>query len=119
MIIWSELTPQQREDIPDKHVKWLRGEDGGERANLYGANLYGADNIYTFGPIGCYRRIGYAVRNKDTVMLQLGCFWGSQDEALHAVAEKYGDDSLYAQQVKLACDILKEDVSNPVEEAAE
>ena len=37
-------------DVLDKHLKWLRGEDGGERANLYGANLYGADlsgaNLY-------------------------------------------------------------------------
>ena len=40
-------------DILDKHLKWIRGEDGGERANLsradlsgadlYGANLSGAD----------------------------------------------------------------------------
>ena len=40
-------------DVLDKHLKWLRGEDGGERANLsmanlsganlYGANLYGAN----------------------------------------------------------------------------
>ena len=28
-----------------KHAKWARGEDGGERADLYGANLYGA-NLY-------------------------------------------------------------------------
>ena len=52
-------------DILDKHLKWMRGEDGGERANLsganlpranlsganlYGANLYGANlsraNLY-------------------------------------------------------------------------
>ena len=31
--------------ILDKHTKWLRGEDGGARAKLYGANLYRA-NLY-------------------------------------------------------------------------
>ena len=31
--------------ILEKHRKWLRGEDGGERANLYGADLSGA-NLY-------------------------------------------------------------------------
>ena len=30
-------------DILDKHLKWLRNEDGGERANLTGADLSGAD----------------------------------------------------------------------------
>ena len=30
-------------DILDKHLKWMRDEDGGERANLSGADLFGAD----------------------------------------------------------------------------
>ena len=30
-------------DILDKHLKWMRDEDGGERANLSGAYLSGAD----------------------------------------------------------------------------
>ena len=30
-------------DILDKHLRWLRDEDGGERANLSGADLSGAD----------------------------------------------------------------------------
>ena len=29
--------------ILEKHAKWARGEDGGERADLCGANLRGAD----------------------------------------------------------------------------
>ena len=29
--------------ILEKHAKWARGEDGGERADLRNANLYGAD----------------------------------------------------------------------------
>ena len=30
-------------DVLDKHLKWLRDEDGGERANLSWADLYGAN----------------------------------------------------------------------------
>jgi len=30
-------------EILEKHLKWLQNKDGGERADLYGANLYGAD----------------------------------------------------------------------------
>ena len=37
-------------DVLDKHLKWLRDEDGGERADLSGADLYGANlsgaNLY-------------------------------------------------------------------------
>ena len=37
--------------ILEKHAKWLRSEAGGERANLSGANLYGAD---LFRAKGCF-----------------------------------------------------------------
>ena len=49
------MTVEMLKDVLDKHLKWLRRENGGERAdlsgaNLYGANLYGADlsgaNLY-------------------------------------------------------------------------
>lgn len=53
-------------EILEKHKKWLRGDDGGERADLsradlYGANLSGAKNVndviwslYTvFYPLQC------------------------------------------------------------------
>ena len=37
------MDAKKLKDILDKHLKWLRGEDGGERANLPGADLYGAN----------------------------------------------------------------------------
>ena len=37
------MDAKKLKDILDKHLKWLRGEDGGERANLSGADLSGAD----------------------------------------------------------------------------
>ena len=33
------FTQDELKAILDKHAKWIRGEAGGERANLYGANL--------------------------------------------------------------------------------
>ena len=41
-------TKEELQEILSKHKKWLFNEDGGERANLYGANLYGA-----ISPLSC------------------------------------------------------------------
>jgi hypothetical protein len=79
------------------------------RANLYGADLYGANNIYSFGGIGEKKRIGYAVKHETTVMFKLGCHWGNIEETIQAIQNKYGIDSLYKEQVKLAIRILNED----------
>ena len=37
------MTKTEIDNILKKHAAWLRGEDGGERANLTGANLTGAN----------------------------------------------------------------------------
>ena len=37
------MDKQKLKNILDKHLKWLRGENGGKRANLSGADLSGAD----------------------------------------------------------------------------
>ena len=37
------MDKQKLKQILKSHGKWLRGEEGGERADLYGADLYGAD----------------------------------------------------------------------------
>ena len=34
---------EKLKEILERHRKWLNDEDGGERADLYGANLYGAN----------------------------------------------------------------------------
>ena len=39
----NEMNENELKEILDKHMKWLRGEPGGSRANLSCANLYGAD----------------------------------------------------------------------------
>ena len=37
------MDKQELKNILDKHLKWIRGENGGKRANLFGANLFGAN----------------------------------------------------------------------------
>ena len=76
-------------------------------ANLGGANLHGADlqGAVFYGAKGIIqwqapqgeRRICYSVKYDDCVMQQLGCFWGTTDEAVEAIRNKYGQDSLYEQ----------------------
>lgn len=39
----KKLSPDQIRDILEKHSRWLRGDEGGKRADLLGANLQGAD----------------------------------------------------------------------------
>ena len=39
----KKISDTELKAIIDKHAKWLRGEDGGERTDLYGADLRGAD----------------------------------------------------------------------------
>ena len=78
-----------------------------ENANLIGTDLRLANGIYSFGPVGNEKRIGYAVKHTDCVMIQLGCFWGTSDEAVLAVSKKYDKNSNYVKQIKLAVDILQ------------
>ena len=82
------------------------------RASLYGASLDGARGIYSFGPIGAEKRLGYAVKHDGGAYVKLGCFWGTQEAALAAIAKKYGEGALYAEQVALACKIVMGDAGN-------
>ena len=40
-------------EVLEKHKKWLNNEPGGERADLYGADLRGADLDYSCLPLWC------------------------------------------------------------------
>jgi hypothetical protein len=102
------------------HAEWVNG-NGGKRANLRGANLIGSDlsgtdlrgakGIVSFGPVGEERRIGYAVNYSTHAMVQLGCFWGTQEEAQTAIRAKYGDNSTYEALMNAACAVVLE--ANP------
>jgi hypothetical protein len=75
-------------------------------ADLRGVDLHGAKSIVSFGPVGKERRIGYAVAHHGGPRIQLGCFWGTLDEACAAIAKKYGPYSSYEQIVRAACAVL-------------
>jgi hypothetical protein len=75
-------------------------------ANLRGANLRGAKSIVSFGPVGVEGRIGYAIAHDDEPRVQLGCFWGTRDEAVRAIRAKYGPDSAYESLVVAACRVV-------------
>ncbi len=72
------------------------------------ADLYDADGIMSFGPVGSSGRIGYAVIFDGTTMFALGCYWGNFDDTCKAIVKKYGENSLYEKQVRLADEILRE-----------
>lgn len=97
------------------------------RANLSGANLSGANlieaegAIFSFGPIGDQNRIGFAYfdKEKKCVMVRLGCFTGTKEEAIKEIIEKYGENSIYEKTVSLAVEVVegkvgvKDDDRNP------
>ena len=82
-------------------------------ADLRGAYLSGADlsravGIVSFGPVGSHRHIGYAVAHYDGPRVQLGCFWGTLDDACTAIVEEYGEASAYEALVRAACAVVAE-----------
>ena len=117
------MTPEELKQTLEDHKAWLSDNSKGKRANLCeadlryanlrkadlrNANLRGAEGITSFGPVGNCGRIGYAVKHDAGPMVQLGCFWGTEDEAVLAINEKYGSDSAYAALVQTACRVVME-----------
>ena len=68
----------------------LRGAEL-KNASLRGAELKNAKGVVQFGPCPGSGRIGLAVLHSDCVMVQLGCFWGTAEKAIEAVAAQYAD----------------------------
>jgi uncharacterized protein YjbI with pentapeptide repeats len=105
----------EQEDKPNLRGADLSGADLSKadlrEADLREADLYGAQGAASFGPIGLERRIGYALAHESGPRVKLGCFWGTEAEALAAIETKYGAGSLYAGFVKLACRAVTEGAS--------
>ena len=60
------MDKQELKAILDKHLKWLRDEDGGKRANLFGADLSRA-NLSGANLFGANQKGAYVCWNKDSV----------------------------------------------------
>ena len=72
-------------------------------ADFEGADLEGVKGIVSFGPVGNWRRFGYANVRNSAPHVYLGCFAGTLDEACSAISEKYGANSTYEAFVRAAC----------------
>ena len=69
--------------------------------------------------VGEEERTGYAIwdNDKKEVFITLGCFIGTEKEAIKSVSDKYGARSGYAMMVRAACKVAKErKVLNPKEQ---
>ena len=74
-------------------------------ADLSGANLRGAENIKSF-QCGEQNRVSYAIKYKNETMFKIGCFWGSTEEAIAKVKNKYGEDSDYEKLIRIYDEIM-------------
>jgi len=106
---WADLNEVDLRwaNLSGANLKWANFSGANlSEANLRGANLSGAKLIISFGPIGEARRIGYAVKHENGPMIQLGCFWGTLDEAAREIRLKHGENSTYENLVRAACAVL-------------
>ena len=76
-------------------------------ADLSGADLRGAKGFIQWQSPQGEKRICCSVKHDKCIMHQLGCFWGNTNEAIKAIREKYGDDSMYEQLLALNAKALE------------
>ena len=101
-----ELTKKEIE-VLQRHAKWLKNEEGGEKANLRGADLRGATGkILSFGPIGSRQGITYVTKTERTIHVRCGCFYGTLEEFAAKVEEEHGD-SQHGKSYKAAIEFIK------------
>jgi Pentapeptide repeats (8 copies) len=123
------ITPQDIPGILEKHKKWLWSEEGGQYANLRGADLRGADlrgadlsgakvaegsKVAIAGPVGnCDRQVlGVRVQadnahKKPWLLLICGCFSGDEKQYKARVDEIYKKGSEHHKQCIVALSAIK------------
>jgi uncharacterized protein YjbI with pentapeptide repeats len=106
------MTHEYLKEVIRLHAEWLRGYQGGKRANLWGANLSGANlsgaNLWGANLSGakCIIRVGpsvdgyefFAVRRDGVVWIKAGCRWFSADDARAHWSKPRANESLQAQR---------------------
>ena len=119
MIMMKRYSPKEITEVRRLHEMWCRDEDGGQRADFSGANLYGANlrcaNLYganldganldganlrcaknfapfiTVGPIGSRR--GYTLIYLYEDRIRCGCFDGTLDEFTSAIKKTHAHNA--------------------------
>lgn len=77
--------------------------------DLHDTNLYNAIGLLTWQSPQGLKCICYSVKHEKTVMHKLGCFWGDTEQAVEAIKEKYGENSLYEQMLTLNAKALEQE----------
>ena len=72
-----------------------------QSTDLRGADLKGANYILQWQSPQGFQRTCYSVKHDGYVMHKLGCFWGNTEQAVEAIREKYGNDSMYEELLVL------------------
>ncbi len=75
-------------------------------AYLEDSNIKGAKGVLQWNSPQGSKRTCYSVKHKDCVMHKLGCFWGNTVEALDAIRNKYGENSLYEKFLLMQVEAL-------------
>ena len=86
----------------------LRGADLSRASlsgvNLRGCDLLGANHLFSFGPIGEHCRMGsLSIDTGGEPIVHLGCFVGSEAEALAKITRDYGEKNTYGAVVAAMC----------------
>ena len=131
----EKVTVEQLAEIIGSHGKWLRGEEGGERAdfsfkdcrfaNFEGANFVGAKKLNSaqiwdtnlggttldgrwvvVAQIGS--RKGTTYYDKANDIIRCGCFKGTLDEFAEAVEREHSDHPQYLAEYRAAITYIKE-----------
>jgi len=76
-------------------------------ADLSAADLSRATYILQWQAPQGVRRTCYSVKHDKCVIHKLGCFWGNTEQAVNAIREKYGNDSMYEQLLVLNTQALE------------
>ena len=83
------------------HAKWRLGKEGGQRADLSGADLRGAAGHFCFGPMPTSGRIVHCTWHGDSGwMVKAGCFWGNLKE-LEEKVKAYHNCPVYLGMIAL------------------
>ena len=73
-------------------------------ADLSGTELRGANHLFAFGPIGKHCRMGsLSIDKVGEPIVHLGCFMGSEAEALAKISRDYGETNTYGPIVAAMC----------------
>ena len=103
------MEKEKLDEILKKHAAWLNNEAGGERADLSGADLSGAnldDHIVCLDRIGSAKRRTTYNATKDIVWC--GCFKGTFEEWVAKIRKTYPDENnVYRKEYEAAVAFFK------------